>query len=196
MQNRVTRYTVSIVVFHKRDFQCPLDMTDPSDPPQERTLQVMFPGDGFGGGDVLLYYDPAPAANPLGKSISWLNVKKGDWIMLRGLELMGSIEATIPALQPNRRVVAKWYQVVAVDEPVPWTSADAYVLASGAPVSSRYVTLSGPDWQVDKDGDGVFEPVDTAATGGGFFGATGFDHAEATLVDGVIGVYTTTVAAE
>ena len=189
--NRVTRYTVSIVVFYKRDFECPAagNLDDPLNPPQERSLQAMFPGDGFGGGDVFLYHDPA--VSPLSKPVSWLNVKKNDWIMLRGLELVGPALVTpSPALEPFRRTVAKWYRVVAADaDPVQET------LPSGTVVTGRYVTLSGPDWRIDTDGDGLFEPT-APLNAIGFYGATGFDRAEATLVDDVIGVYTTTVEAD
>jgi len=193
---KVTRYTVSIVVFYKRDFACPLPpltALDPEFPPQERTVMATFPGDGFGGGDVFLYYDPAPANNPLLKTEKWLDVKKNDWIMLRGLESVPQMRdpeypvgATSANWNPFRRVVAKWYRVVAVDDVVP-------EMIATVPVRGRYVTLSGPDWRVDTDGDGRFEPTRWLLHTNG---NTDFDGARATLVDNVIGVYTTTVAAE
>lgn len=194
--NQVTRYTVSIVVFYKREFTCPAaaNLSDPVYPPQERSVTVSFPGDGFGGGDVFLYYDPAPAMNPLGKTDVWLDVKKDDWIMLRGLEevaqmtLGGAPPPPVP-LRPFRRVVTKWYRVVAVDDVIGET------LSNGTPVRGRYVTLDGPDWQVDTDGDGTFEPSDMIDPLG-FYGNAGFDWATATLVDNVIGVLTTTVEAD
>ena len=156
--NRVTRYTVSIVVFYKRNLECPTDLTDPDNPPQERSVQAYFPGDGYGGGDVLLVTD---------NSASWLDVETNGWLMLRGREYVGAMVGTTDAaLEPYRKVVAKWYRVVAVDDEVvdgDFSTTDS--IPSGS--VGRYVTLSGPDWRMGP--------------------------ATATLVDDVIGVYTTTV---
>ena len=183
--DNITRYTVSIVVFYKRDFQCPPDLNDPEYPPQERSVGVSFPGDGYGGGDVLLWIDPGTTSE------NWLDVKKNGWLMLRGLELVGPLDPTRLAAadyrrQPYWRTVAKWYRVVAADDEIVGCT-----LPDGTAGRGRYVTLSGPDWRVDTDGDGRFEPVVAPLAP-----APPFDWAIATLVDDVIGVYTTTVEAD
>jgi hypothetical protein len=182
--NTITRYVVSIVVFYKRNFECPdypfdaLNFFDPVYPPQERSLQVFFPGDGYGGGDVLLVTD---------RGLPWLEVRKNGWLMLRGLELVGPVDPALLAAadvrrQPYWRTVAKWYRVIAVDGEI--LVGGAAGVPAQVPVGSfgRYVTLSGPDWRVDTSGDGTFDPL--------------ADWAIATLVDDVIGVYTTTVEAD
>ena len=181
--DNISHYVVSVVVFYNRNFECPADLSDPEYPPQERSLQVFFPGDGYGGGDVLLIADSS--------SLPWLEVKKNDWLMLRGLELVGPIDMAVTEarLQPYWRTVAKWYRVVAVDEIVDGDDSTTDPIQSGS--TGRYVTLSGPDWRVDTDGDGQFEPMIPLLPGN-----STFDWAIATLVDDVIGVYTTTVEAE
>jgi len=171
--SQITRYTVSIVVFYKRNFECPdlADLYDPEFLSPERSVEAVFPGDGYGGGDVLLQIDPAGS-----KPETWLNVKKNGWLMLRGLERVDLPDPAGPAFVA--RTVAKWYRVVAVDDEI----VDC-TLSSGAAGRGRYVTLSGPDWRVDTDGNGTFNPPAN-------------DPAIATLVDDVIGVYTTTVEAD
>ncbi len=124
-----------------------------------------------------------PPLLPNAESHPWLEVKKNDWLMLRGLETVDLLDPAAPA--PNNlqtRTVAKWYRVVAVDADV--LTGDGPSASPEVPpgMKGRYVTLSGPDWRVDTDGDGTFEPL--------------VDAAIATLVDDVIGVYTTTVEAD
>jgi hypothetical protein len=133
-------YTVSVVVFYKRDLSGPPDPSDTLSIPTERAVDITFLSDGYAGGDVKL---DAPARE-------YLNVKPNEWLMITGRQ-------AVPSPTGFRRV-GVWYRVVMVDEE-PEFEVDHW---------TRYVTLAGPDW--------------TAA------GA-----AQAVLLDGVVGVYTTTV---
>lgn len=152
-------YTVSIVVFYKRDFEVDGVMTP------ERPVQAVFVGNGLGGGDVKLCTTVDDR--------DYLTLREKQWIMLCGQvadERFGSGAV---------RNVFKWYRVVLTDdEPhVPETS-DNPVPANTEWL--RYATLAGPDW------NGDWNLSDTSGDGTN-------DTTYAALVDGVIGVYTTTI---
>jgi hypothetical protein len=157
-------YTFSVVVWYKRDFALPADLST-EEQPSERTVTANLLSAGWGGGDVKL---TAPLANP-----GWLNVRENQWLMLCGTAWR--IGSPVPVR------VYRWYRVVAAD-------AEAVLEAAGPPPRwARYVTLAGPDWSlawcarnpagnlIDTDGDGI--ALDAAAV----------------ICDGVVGVYTTTI---
>ena len=190
---RITRCEVSIVVFYNRHHNCPtsaeLGTVTDVESVRERSVYVELLGGGIGGGDVRLFVEGGDVARPPGYL---LNVKKNDWIMLKGLDragFVGNHGALTPDFpnypsDPVRPTVCKWYRVVAIDEvqgvadfPNPTDPTnDADDLAGRA----RYATLAGPDWHID-----------TTAAVNGFDGPT--DMAEAALIDDVVGVYTTIV---
>lgn len=195
---QIAQYEISIVVFYNRNLYCPTAdpeiRTSPDmDVVHERSVYARLDGGGIGGGDVLLFVPDGDTARPPG----YLNVKKNDWIMLKGLDLSRSLGdgTTMAEVIP---AVCRWYRVVSVDsiqrgiainnpasQPI-----DGTVTIQGR---GRYVTLAGPDWQIDttndvndKDASGTYDPDISR-----FSPLT--DIAEAALVDDVIGVYTTIV---
>jgi len=97
-------YSVSVVVFYKRDFLFPPDAAEPAG---ERTVTVNFLGGGWGGGDVLLQ-----SANPID-----LDVKENEWLMLRGYHGM--------------QAVFKWYRIAAVGEVDELKPKQRYVTLAG-----------------------------------------------------------------
>ncbi len=178
--NRISRYEVSIVVFYKRKFYVPDATASPSDFTdinlvKERSVFAVLTGDGWGGGEVMLQ----------SATEAWLDLKKNDWIMLKASDGI------------TGRNVFRWYRVVGVDGQVLDLDTSDVVQPVAMPVPAgdtsgygRYVTLAGPDWRVDQNGDGAVE--------------LGFDNssnptvpnpdwAEAAIVEDVAGVYTTVV---
>jgi hypothetical protein len=147
-------YTVSIVVFYKRDFEVVPAPTASVLTPAERLVQAEFQGLGLGGGEVELRTAHSP---------DYLNLREKEWVMLCGQtsdERFGSGAV---------RNVFKWYRVVMTDDE-PQPDGSDYL---------TYATLTGPDWNddwnvQDSDGDGL-------------------RNAYAVLLDGVIGVYSTTI---
>ena len=182
----ISKYEVSIVVFYKRLRDCPVadpDIRTPSnlDLIRERSVFARLDGGGLAGGDVLLFVPNGDASRPT----NYLDVRKNDWIMLKGLDLAGqvgdgtNVRFTCPT-------VCKWYRVLGVDDEMDTTFPDPNNI-TGNPLTGRgrYVTLAGPDWNVD-----------TISTAGptkpdGFNWAT--DIAEAALIKDVVGVYTTII---
>lgn len=81
-----------------------------------------------------------------------LRLKENEWIMLCG-------KVPDNRFNPPQRTVCKWYRVVSADSQSP----------------THYVSLVGPDWTLDSDGN------------------PGLDDAQAVAIDHVVGVYTTTV---
>ena len=186
LTGRIAGYEVSVVVFYKRNFECPRRIDDPDNPPQERSVCAVMVGGGFSGGDVHLIVDPPPSTLPPQAWDGWLNIKKGDWLMLRGLD--GTPPWPIIDPLDHRRVVVKWYRVVAVgDEVNDVTEYPGTRLDLSPSLRGRYVTLAGADWSADTDRDGAFNPVPPASS------TASFDWVEATLVDNVVGVYTSTI---
>jgi hypothetical protein len=123
---KVDRYTVtateqfvlSIVVFYDRPTSFGWDEgASTFSLPDERTVNVAFPGGGITGGEVLL------AATTEAE----LKLRPHDWIMLSGL-MTHAISTPIP--------VFKWYRV---------SDLEAEVTFNGTNYE-RYVTLTGPDW--------------------------------------------------
>ena len=163
---------------------------------RERSVYAQIVGDGIGGGDVFLFVENNDAARPAG----YLDLQKNDWIMLKGLDIGRAVETTAPGVSwytmPN---VCKWYRVVAVDEvlhampdgsPIEINDPDAFTVDGSIKLEGRgrYVTLAGPDWQVDTTLSATASAPGNSPT---FDPAT--DIAEAALVEDVVGVYTTTI---
>jgi hypothetical protein len=188
-------YTVSVVVFYKRDTTAP-DAYDSTETPGERQVYLQWLGTGLGGGDVRLF---APPARP-----QYLDVKKNEWMMVSGGYPYNysfdhdADSSTPPFLRTIPIGVHKWYRIVVAGET---TSED--LDGSGTidpPLEQDYnnngmidffreVTLAGPDWN---------------PRWGDWYGAGGVgtlpdgepDLVLATLLNGVIGVYTTTIEME
>lgn len=171
--NSITRYEVSIVVFYRRDFYCPTsgELTSNLDPEtvRERSVYAEVSGGGIGGGDVRLFINGVDNLPD-----SYLNVRKNQWIMLKALDRAGRVGNWHPA-------VFKWYRVVGVSEVEPATIKDPMDLSKELQGRGRYVTLAGPDWQIDT----------TIGPSAAFDPQT--DIAEAAIIDDVVGVYTTIV---
>jgi hypothetical protein len=189
-------YRVSVAVFYKRDKSAPAEYLAPngSDPqrtglmegetPGERQVRLTFLGSGLGGGDVRL---TAYSGAGEGQGPEYLALKENEWMLVSGsypaqriwTNPYGELRSyTMPV------GVHQWYRIVA--------AGDIRTPSGSAPY--RDVTLAGPDWNLarwnndynadgipeygyDSDGDGT---LDT-----GFYVAT--------LLKGVVGVYSTTV---
>jgi hypothetical protein len=131
--DRPTEYTMSSVVFYKR--QVALDAYIPGDsrePEAERISDVVaFSGSGYNGGDITIQ-TRTPLASALGNE---LEIHQGDWVLLSG----NMYEATLP---PNPRKFLgpqfHWYRVASVD-------GDSYPNATNT-FHLRDLTLDGPDW--------------------------------------------------
>lgn len=213
------RYTVSIVVFYKRDTPSPGDYapgrTLEDETPSERQAELMFIGTGLGGGDVLLFTLRTPvddltfSTHPDRRDRrDYLDIKENEWMMVSGFHLRTysytlndgtptgtqvSPHPVDPFLgDPSTWVtvgVHKWYRIVAAGETESEDLNDNEVLDPGEDRNNngvidwyREATLAGPDWNpewaVDLYGDGRK------------------DKAFATLLNGAIGVYSTTVELE
>ncbi len=184
---RITQYEVSIVVFYGRNHSCPEDVEirDATDVEmlRERSAYARLDGGGVGGGDVLLFANGNGSGTtniPNNPPAGFLNVKKNQWIMLRGLDMSRAIGLPHGPYMLTAPTVCKWYRVLSVDDEQPASIEDPSN-PGGPPLTGRgrYVTLEGPDWQVDTDGIS------------GFNSST--DIAEASLVEDVVGVYTITI---
>lgn len=183
----ISRYEVSVIVFYRRDFYCPTsgELTGDVNPEtvKERSVFARIDGGGIGGGDVLLFVkgDGKGATSvPNNPRDGYLNVRKNDWIMLKALDASRGVECPPASDDWHLPSVCKWYRVVSVSEVEPATIKDPSNLSQELQGRGRYVTLAGPDWQVDTlPGYGTFDPM--------------IDIAEAAIVENVVGVYTTTV---
>jgi hypothetical protein len=199
----ISQYEVSIVVFYNRNRDCPTSDPDIRTSPDmdrihERSVYARLDGGGIGGGEVLLFVPNGDPARPPG----YLNVKRSDWIMLKGLDRSRYVGPPInPGIMPTCPTVCKWYRVVAIDDEQqgmliisppadPFTVVDTSNMLQGR---GRYVTLAGPDWQLDTTSD-TRDLNELGVYSGGvsqFFPDT--DIAEAALVEDVVGVYTTII---
>jgi len=104
-------YSVSIVVFWKRDYT--VDTSAPT--PTERVVTARMIGDGYGGGDVELTGSPP-----------WLQVKENQWLMLCGQ--VGS---------PDKPVF-QWYRVISAAEA---DGNSRYVTLAGPDWSTSWNTV-------------------------------------------------------
>jgi hypothetical protein len=205
-------YTVSIIVFYKRDIPAPGDYTPgrtlEDETPSERQVELMFVGTGLGGGDVLLFTlhrNPADVSTPRDRS-DYLDIKENEWMMVSGFHLHTysyelndetrlSPDPASPYYEdpPTSTWVTvgvhKWYRVVAAGETVSEDFNGNGVLDPGEDLNNnsaidwyREATLAGPDWNPEWAVD--------------LYGDGRKDKAFATLLSGAIGVYSTTVELE
>jgi hypothetical protein len=174
-------YDISIVVFHRRDLNYPPAAGEVAGERVALAPRSGFYGQGYGGGDVVLVSLPSPAGNA-----GDLEVREGQWLLLGGQHTtMMTSQLNPPTPAPLNRDVFKWYRIVAAGEIQSEDINGNGSLDPGEPDYNgnnvidpiRFVTLEGPDWDLDWcfDIDG-----------------TGVHEAQAILFDGVIGVYTVT----
>lgn len=172
---RQKTHEVSIVTFYKRDFTCDAA----ADPPSERFVGIDFIGTGIGGGDAVLYTSFSGTTPEQAQEL--LKVKENEWIMVTGFvrePRLDPIFELITGPDSGKRRIAKWYRVIRVDDEI-----DTDTIVHGAhhePCYQRHITLAGPDW--DKDWQYYIGPF--------------YSPPHATIIDGAIGVYTTTVTLE
>ena len=194
----VTQYQISIVIFQNRTLPCiatPAEIRDATDAEaiRERSVYAQIVGGGVSGGDVLLFVPgtgvgttSVPANPPTG----YLEVRKDQWIMLKAIDRSRPVRTynnTNPwtIFAETFPTVCKWYRVTSVDDEFTTSIPDPSNLTAPALTGrGRYVSLAGPDWQVDTTDDGAgnyprFQPET--------------DIAEAALIEDVVGVFTTTI---
>lgn len=139
-------YTLSIVVCRDRGRDSLLVPNATGDRPwPEWTAKVLaadFHSSGIGGGEVTVTTND-PAQDPTFNQSQYLDLRRGSWIML-GRTLPGSKSAIQHFV---------WYRVSDAAETVP--SGNRW---------SQDVTLVGPDWPADIDGDGTPEECDVVIT--------------------------------
>ncbi len=168
-------YTVSIVTFYKRDFTC--DAT--ADPPSERFAGIDFIGTGIGGGDAILM--SPPAVTSMDQAEKYLKVKENEWIMVTGFVREPRLDPIVGFYTGNInsgiRRIAKWYRVIRVDDEV-----------EGSGPFTRNITLAGPDWDQNWQNNIIFYDNAGIPTGN-----EQYNQPRATIIEGAIGVYTTTV---
>lgn len=122
-------YTVSVVVFYKRD----LAYEPTNTPPSERIAAVDLDGGGFGGGDITLRIpDTTPSPE------EYLNVRDNRWIMLLGRQQYVSGHDALGNPIFAYRRIAHWYLVATVDSEIEHV---------GNELQMR-LTLAGPDWEI------------------------------------------------
>jgi len=140
-------FSVSVVVCYRRSYSI---SEYGGLPVGEHFATVEFPPGNvaYGGGSVRLTWQ-GDSRDPA------VRLRENEWIMLCG-------KVPDNRCVPPWRTVCKWYRVVAAD-----TQTDTQSPA-------HYVSLVGPDWTADSNGDGQLD-------------------ATAVAIDHVVGVYTTTV---
>ena len=175
---RQKTYEVSIVTFYKRDFTC----DTAAEPPSERFVEIQFIGTGIGGGDARLMVLTSEKTQE--QAQEYLKVKENEWIMVTGLvrepRLDPIADEYLPLNDQLHRRIAKWYRVVRVDDevdPTPYTDLNQ---TPNRDYWQRQITLAGPDW--DSNWPYYIGPL--------------HNQPRATIIDGVTGVYTTTITLE
>jgi len=160
------QYVLSVVMFHKRPSDLRLSIVD-NGLTAERTLHVYAP-DGYTGGEVALYWQATQNSANDDIAKDRFKLRAGDWILLGG-NLM------YPLGGGNFRIIPQfqWYRVGDTDD----VEFQPAVAASGNVPAfpdryQRWVTLVGQDWNV------------------------ALANQQATIVEGVIGVYEKTIRLE
>jgi hypothetical protein len=134
-------YSVSVVVFYKRDLSVPvkqnLNFSADQSESSERSVAVTFRNPtGYGGGDVILTAPSNTAATG-----DFFNIKRDDWLLLCGqANVYHSADpktANTTISQPVN--LFRWYRIVAID--------DSTLSTVNSP-RTRNVTLAGPDWPI------------------------------------------------
>lgn len=163
---RPTEYTMSAVVFHKRQVAFDAYLApDVKEPEAERVVDVFFYGSGYKGGDIAIRGRmPTSSAMP-----NELEVHEGDWVMLSGN--MYSLDAQRKFLGPR----FAWYRVAAV-------GMDTYEPSPATGFYYRDLTLDGPDW-----------PASTTTPPALPNNLIAMDETQMTIVSGVVGVFSTRV---
>lgn len=159
------KYAVSVVVFRNRDMTWRDDPT--AEAPAERVATVNFLGQGIGGGDVRLSFNPQPGQD----GFAALDVAEGRWLLLGGI---------LPSNPPRKVFV--WYRVLSAGE-IYGPATHPHPFGGDSARYYRELTLAGPDWNlnwnaasgIDSDGDGISL------------------EAQAVILPNVYGVYTETV---
>ena len=163
-------YSVSVVVFHKREPITPDEYdgvpsaeSPPPDTPPERTVMGTLLGDGWGGGDLLLRV-PSVRAGYLER------IRRNEWLMLCGQDPLWG------------RAVFRWYRII--------SAGDIEVLPDGT--VQRFVSVAGPDWNSDPSTGWCYrDPITGAYADINGDGAA--RDVQVALFTGVVGVYTTTM---
>jgi hypothetical protein len=155
---------LSVVMFYDR----PSDMYA-ADAYHERTIPIAFQGDGSTGGEVLLHWTAAQNSTNDEEAKRVLKLRANDWILLA---------ASIPGSSP---VIPRfqWYRVTHCDHEPTYSTA-TYAHFNNANGYEVYATLMGQDWNT-----GLTNPLVTTANTVG--------AAQATIVEGVVGVFEKTV---
>ncbi len=189
-------FTVATVVVYKRDLAYwareGAGAVGVRPPPKERMLYCNFLWGSQAGGEVELIL-PIVAGdantNPGRPDRSDMpKIRPGQWIMLAGWT---QPDPLVPVLPPVRRAVYKWYRVAAVGPlPIYNDPTKDFFNPVRDPLStpinfpngswSQEITLQGADWNqasVEIDLPGLIPPFGTYAV----------------IVDGVVGVYETTL---
>jgi hypothetical protein len=183
------QFTLSVIVFYKRDQSMAVGYFDPdvegADP--ERLVSVQFvdsagtliPGAGIGGGNMrfqtIARQPPADGNGNQAPNQHWradLRVRSGNWVMLSAKVWPNGDFSLAPVS------VFRWYRVATADEPQP-NSVD--------PATDGYyvdVSLVGPDW-TDVIQAQISAGVQPAAL-----------LTQATLVSDVVAVYEKTIRME
>jgi pilin/secretion family protein with methylation motif len=184
----ISQYEISIIVFYNRYHYCPehdaIRAATDIEEVRERSVYAQIVGGGLAGGDVKLFVADTDA-DGMDRPVGYLNVKKDQWVMLKGLDLAGEMSSRtgFSGIMPTLPTVCKWYRVVDADDVHTTTIPDPTNLSGTIDGRGRYVTLAGPDWQVDTVED-LTDPIKFNAI---------TDIAEAAIVDDVVGVYTTII---
>lgn len=190
------QWTVSVVVCYKRNLQLspPTVAGSPRPTPPERMVYVAFTSAplpmsanpqqallqaanaGLSGGDAILYL-PTTSSTASFATKDWLDVKPNQWIMVSAWPNMvlqpQNYPYTINTLQGSIPQV-KWYRIVATD--------DAPYFDQTVNTWARHVTLAGSDWNAYK----YYNALGIS---------TGYQTAYATIVDGAVAVFETTLEA-
>jgi prepilin-type N-terminal cleavage/methylation domain-containing protein len=211
-------YTVSTVVFHKRNLAPPADAIADREglPPTERMLYADFHSSlGMGGGEVRLRLpahagDNDKANQP--ENSDFPNIRPGQWIMLCAWtpgpdntaaaqsDYFVQASAALPyGAAEQTRAVFRWYKVVGVADGPNFQAEYEVSPPDVAPMWFRDVTLVGPDWKLfDQPNTSapnlywsfVDADDDTPNTMPVIYGAP---TVWAAVIDGVVGVYEKTI---
>jgi len=151
-------YTVSVVVFYKRDMSAPAGFGG-DEPPAERQVRLEFLGTGLGGGDVRLHVLGEPANPGTWDPAHCLDVKQNEWLLVSGGYPRSCYYPMTmsPPYSPWNVGVHKWYRVVAAGEIVIEDKNGNGALDAGEDSNGngtldppyREVTLAGPDWNLN-----------------------------------------------
>ena len=161
-------YVLSIVMFHDRPGDLSLGPTNPNALLLERNLNVYFDGgDGSTGGEVIIYAPFAGTPNQASDEAAaqTLKLRANDWVLLAG-NTGGSSPAHF-----------QWFRVSSCDDEPTYEQAFSSGSVNLPARYQVYATLVGRDWNIN-----LRNPRTTFA-----------GTAQATIVEGVVGVYEKTV---